>query len=574
MAKTKNSGFSMIEIIIAISILTLLLTPIIHQLTNTMNINRKAKEQQYENENAEYVLEYFQSQDLENIPATATDGIYYNESSSHIVDKANGLNKTCEIWYIDGNNILQLQNADGTFAQVDYSSYKYVLNNVKLGSKQTEYSRTVVLDDLSNKIKELKIGGHSYRVAYSISDEVLNNASGWTRTSEGSLVKDTDNDGCYDAIVCKQISETDAKDPNSVNIGNMHNLDSANVALITGYSTNFDRQVSDDFYALTMSYMRNSDNENMKTRWEAEVEEPGTYLHDEDYLSGMSKLTYIKINQDVTRDVFEIQVNVTYENIITLESESFTVTKTYPAFSQEFAYDVDDDEAVCPEIYYEYQPYVVSNTVNGSEKYVEYVANDYFLIENTVEGAKMYFFKPSWDQVLQTFHPGIVTNNDDTTSTVSAAAQTILAAGKDASSHYLTSYYVYNHQNDENHESVLNNHSKVRINIGSVIDPSSAIYKNVEIYTNMDPRLSITETSDYAYNNPQFVVNDHDAYSTKFKTESGAQRVVYDLKDDSIKKFEDEENSKDRLYTITVTLTPVDGTIANTVILTGAKGGK
>lgn len=46
MAKNKNKGFTVVEIVIAIAILTLLLTPIVEQLAQTMRTNRIAKEQQ------------------------------------------------------------------------------------------------------------------------------------------------------------------------------------------------------------------------------------------------------------------------------------------------------------------------------------------------------------------------------------------------------------------------------------------------------------------------------------------------------------------------------------------------
>ena len=61
MARNKNKGFSIVEIVIAIAVLTLLLTPIVKQLAQTMRTNRIAKEQQYANENAQYVLEYIQN---------------------------------------------------------------------------------------------------------------------------------------------------------------------------------------------------------------------------------------------------------------------------------------------------------------------------------------------------------------------------------------------------------------------------------------------------------------------------------------------------------------------------------
>ena len=53
MAKKKNSGFSLIEVVIAVAILGLLITPILTQIVQTSNTSRKAKERQAAVENAE-----------------------------------------------------------------------------------------------------------------------------------------------------------------------------------------------------------------------------------------------------------------------------------------------------------------------------------------------------------------------------------------------------------------------------------------------------------------------------------------------------------------------------------------
>ena len=61
MAKTNNKGFSLIEIVIAVAILSILLTPIIHQFSNTLNTSRRAKALQEANEKATYQMEEFQT---------------------------------------------------------------------------------------------------------------------------------------------------------------------------------------------------------------------------------------------------------------------------------------------------------------------------------------------------------------------------------------------------------------------------------------------------------------------------------------------------------------------------------
>ena len=71
MAKKNNKGFSLIEIVVAIAILTLLVTPIINQLAQTVKVNRRSKLQQYVNDNASKFME-----DVKSKTATELDASY------------------------------------------------------------------------------------------------------------------------------------------------------------------------------------------------------------------------------------------------------------------------------------------------------------------------------------------------------------------------------------------------------------------------------------------------------------------------------------------------------------------
>ena len=60
MVRKKNKGFSLIEVVVAVAILTLLISPILAQVIQTLSVSAAAKEKQYAVENAEYVLNYIQ----------------------------------------------------------------------------------------------------------------------------------------------------------------------------------------------------------------------------------------------------------------------------------------------------------------------------------------------------------------------------------------------------------------------------------------------------------------------------------------------------------------------------------
>lgn len=67
MKRNNNKGFSLIEVVIALAILILLITPIIHTITQTLYTSAKSKEKQSVAENARYILEYAQKTDYKDI---------------------------------------------------------------------------------------------------------------------------------------------------------------------------------------------------------------------------------------------------------------------------------------------------------------------------------------------------------------------------------------------------------------------------------------------------------------------------------------------------------------------------
>ena len=67
MAKTNNKGFTLIEIVIAVAILSVLLTPILKQFANTLETSRKAKALQEVNEMAGSEMEEFQTVSKEDL---------------------------------------------------------------------------------------------------------------------------------------------------------------------------------------------------------------------------------------------------------------------------------------------------------------------------------------------------------------------------------------------------------------------------------------------------------------------------------------------------------------------------
>ncbi len=545
MAKNNNKGFSLLEIVIAITILTLLLTPILRQLSQTMATNRKTKEQQYASENAEYVLQYLQSvnQDAFASSTDATAEIYPVSAKENV--------RQCEIYKLDPTtgNPERVYQTLSTEAVVDYNTYIYELNDIELGSRGTNYSRTAVLDDLSVKVSAFSdLDGDAYRISY-------NNTTApehFELTDEGCIVKySTDADGVkyVSAIICEERAGSVSSDPNELNIGNMHDLDAGYMALINGYATEYDEQARNDLYLELMDLYKNSTVVSDNQRWEQEVNGANA-ISNSGYTNNIRKLTVLNIIKDTTgvSKCYRVSVDVVYEgNLTTSGGVTKFIHKEYTAWTQEFPIaDIDDP---CPEIYFEYQPFATS--IDATYDEVTYATTDYLIINNQGKDAKIYLYKPALDQAIITYYG---TN-----------AETVVESLSNTDSYYVDNMYGV----DPNHTT---NYNRVDINIVSANAVNAD--NGFTIYTN----LNIDEDKLATSTNPQFKF-DNAAFSSYFQNytvnssgvEVGTPRSTSTIDISFIKSIDEEESKSNRLYTVTITLTPDDNG-ANTVTLTGAKG--
>lgn len=557
MARNKNKGFTLIEVVIAIAILTILITPILRQFAATMYTNRRAKEQQHANENAEYVLEYYQKSSMTELESTDnTKEIYCSTAPVESV-------VTCQLYTIDpGTGVVSdvplavYNEATNAYDldSVEYNMRTYNLNDIKITGSQITYTRQVILDDLNNKIMAAKVyGDKNYRIDYGMTIDNIG-SSDFVLTSEGSLVK-YDATGTYVvAVVCREAGayiDTAVTDPNEINLGNMHDLDATKIPIITGSATNFDEQAEKDLYAKAMERMKVADPD----KWKAQMLGTNTgYLSTYGYVNGLKKLTKIYVDEgidDAGDEYFVVKVDVYYENEVAINistDEEIDGNRndklTYNVFSQLFyKKDVGED---CPDIFMEYQPF--STDISGTN--VFYAEKEYILMDCHVENSdkngdgnpdpvKMYLYKPQWDQANVYEVNGQANNYDDT----------LLVDAK-------TVYYV-NNETDNN---------KVNIYINNATATSD---KYIDVYTNLPAEFINVTVED---SDPQFICNDVISvfnYVVSDKTGASSVRTTYD--EQFIKPLAEDEYLGDRLYTVTVRLTPDDAR-ANAVILTGAKG--
>ncbi len=536
MAKKNNKGFSLIEIVIAIAILTLLLTPIIKQFAQTMKVSRQAKEQQYVNEEAVFALEEAQVTPEKEFEASCISYVADNPGStfSTSTDAV-----SCELVDINGAAVSIVDDEgnpvlDSTGAETDMVQYavnKYSIGNIEIGSRNTAFDKVVTIDNLATQIRGYKteLTDKGLSIKYNIPKDQV--PVGYTLTNEGCAVKRDGNGNVISVVV----EETDfIGNPNDTNLGNMQNLDYETVAMINGTAANFDVQAETTLFSKAMDALKEID----YAAWEQGMlhNQGKSVLDDADYYPNMQKLTKIFVDDITEADgttSYLVKVDVFYNCNFTLYNNPANYREanlTFNVFTQKF------NTEKCPDIYFEYQPFMNEITGSAGSYNVNYAENDYILIDSYVEGVKLYLYKPFLDAEN-------------------------MSQNKTENDYNQESAYEYT-------TNVAGVNKRVKIHVAKAHND----IKNVNIFTNI-----------YAFDLPGYrqfyvdalafkptfnsVVSDDPAYASSVKQS-------YDM--NLIKPISQDTRYDDRLRTVTVTMVPVNEapTTANSVTLSGAKGEK
>ena len=566
MAKTNNKGFTLIEIVIAVAILSILLTPILKQFANTLETSRKAKALQQANETAVYEMEEFQTVTKEELDDK------YGDPTVHT------------------DMVVRLLDTDGTeiTSTLKYSAYEYKLDDRKIGAKQDVYSNVVVLDDLSNKIRAY--GGESatkhYKVAYNLTDADLGKfGTGFTLTNEGSIVEYNDA-GFVTAIVCtdKNANGTPVsyvENPNEVNLGNMHNLDKNAVALVMGGTSSFDSEAFSALFSKAMDHLRELDYESWQ---QALLNVDNESILSQDSMNNSKRLIKIYADKAVDsttgKDCYIVKVDVYYDYNYSLvvkgeKKSDFHDMVSFTVFSQKFF------TKEPPEIYFEYQPYCISG---ANSKNAIYQTNDYILFDNYVDECKVYLYKPykdqqNYDANIDNYYKMVDTDGDGT---------------PDSKEEYYT-YYTDKAKTQKVKIHLASKNSNTALSLdsdGNVLDTDAM--DRVYVFTNLDVNGyeegsadaqfvsdAFGGTFDYVMGEKESRKSVEDAMAAKYlkyelgqkyitnikqsdgSVTNGSMKVLYTLSEDT--------REAERLYTVTVKLTP-DKENLNTVRLSGAKG--
>ena len=132
MTKPNNKGFNLIDVVIAVAILSLLVTPILFQVIQSLNTSAQGKEKQYVIDNAEYVLGYFQSTNNDLLTETSTDVFKSTDNGSISVSSISKKDDIeCNLYTSGPSGLVKVTDA-GNPVKVKYEASVYVLDDVKL----------------------------------------------------------------------------------------------------------------------------------------------------------------------------------------------------------------------------------------------------------------------------------------------------------------------------------------------------------------------------------------------------------------------------------------------------------
>lgn len=516
MRRTNNKGFSLVELVVAIAVLSILITPIIDKLMASLNISAKAKESQYAYQNAAYVYDYFDKTDKSTLDSGGTAELSIDSTAVN--------NYSCSLYTV--NTAGTGYNISDTGIKVDYSVTTYNLPAVNIKPKNNKYTRSVDLDDLDSKARV-----KGYNVIYNILSDSQNKLgeyvqkNGWTLLDDGKAVQYTD--GHISAILCAKMSKATTD-------YSMQGLNSNTVALIDGTEANYDKQFAADLRTamikidadagFTDTATVNSDISQYLAPKGETVETINRYI-------AISVRTILSADGKQV-DHYHVTVSVYFNCISNFRG------KELPKFSY-IAYDKDFYTTESPDVYLIYEPFVIGK---GDSSVENYSPNDYIITYgdqyastgNLPNGAKtdpskVYLIRPekTWFN-----------------SVSNRASSTIMKSN----------IYYYKKGGSYN--------NKVRIHLNEVVDSKTPGTEQLKVYTN----VSVTDQGDsiiigqFAYDNftSAFITNNILSSGQSLNKYIGTNNMA----------IKQDVNSTARLYGITVNMENENGSVIH---YTGSK---
>lgn len=517
MRRTNNKGFSLVELVVAIAVLSILITPIINKLMASLKISARAKESQYAYENAAYVYDYFDKTSKSTLDSGGTSELSIDSTAVN--------SYSCRLYTVKETKSGSKINYSivDTNKDINYSVTTYTLPSVAIKPKNKAYSRSVELDDLDSKARMA-----GYNVIYNVLSDSKNGLgkyvkdNGWTLLDDGKAVKYTD--GHITAVLSAKMTSTTTD-------YSMQGLNSNTVALIDGTEANYDKQFATDLRTAMI-----------KIDADAGFTDTATVnSHISQYLASYGETInrYMAISVRTILSADGKQVDHYHVTVsVYFNCTSNFRGKELPKFSY-IAYDKDFYTTESPDVYLIYEPFVIGK---GDSSVENYSPNDYIITYgdqyastgNLPNGAKtnpskVYLIRPE---------------NTWFNSVSNRASSTIMKSN----------IYYYKRSGSYN--------NKVRIYLNEVVDSKVPGTEQLKVYTN----VSVTDTGDSIIVGQFAYDNFTSAFVTSNILSSGQSLNKYvGTNNMAIKQ---DVNNTARLYGITVNMSNADGTVIH---YTGSK---
>ncbi len=419
MTKNSNKGFSLIDVIIAVAVLSLLVTPILLQLIQTLNTSAEAKERQYAVDNAQYVLEYFQAENFENPSDNTTED---DDNKIKIDSKMAMSTKNVILYKFDDSNNLVFAKTDETDSTFSYSVKGYQLTNAKLGREKNEYSRVVMINDLVNKVRSEQfqmINVNDPSTPQAIKD-AINNLKGshrsewadasltWEVDSEGRCVaikrEDTGHGATYDYVVAAIVEDSPYTytDPNSVAVGSARNIkdaaDGGQDVIIPGSVSDFDRTAYMTYFGDQMITFQSE----AYDRWQSAVFGDDYETIDINVSNNAIPLRFITVSvtkpdPDNKPKEYNVKCDVHYYFKYYVADDISVSDPDILSFS---VYDQTFEADHVPNVYMYYEPFVIQKSYTSTSDFI-YSPSDYIGVYNDYccKDSKLYLIKPDRNQL-------------------------------------------------------------------------------------------------------------------------------------------------------------------------------
>lgn len=349
MKKANNRGVSLIEILIAVVVFTICITPIVMQLTTGIRIGNKAKDQQAATDYAQSIAETMKQMQLQE-----------GYDSTNLSDLETALNVTAGS--MSAQNMFSSVKQDGTAGSIipENSTLKSYPGNGATGMNYSSVTEMYQKLNAANKTlsdanKEALVRKYVFKGSANVE----------YRDYDVEITMDTT------PFAIASLKNANYTDPNSVNLNNLSDLDANTEALITRAS-NYDMTATLSFYNATVSALQQSDSEELQQK-AVQILNGNATIGDT-----ATKKTVIEINPitDATGNKYHVVCNIIYKNTDPLSVLGTEDTLTYGVFDQKFK--------ELPEIYLMYNQFVYGTSFQSDE----------ILIENNLkEKAKVYVIR-------------------------------------------------------------------------------------------------------------------------------------------------------------------------------------